>query len=162
MSAAKNIEALITVLDGSTPDLSAIDESLTLLGVLLHHQSKRDYRALRLLDRDGRTLVLGNRGEALVHQGRTTDGDTRGAIVASRDNGGRITIPAAFRDASKDGAIVIPASSATYNGLPHDAGYRWPWAELALALSSALRALPSRARTPRPIACPHCHREFYR
>lgn len=156
---ATRLDAVLAVLDGATADHGALDEALTILAANLRRQKRDGPRLLRIVRRDGRSLLL-SRGGPLVHEA-----DPMGdgiAVIARADDAGRIVVGEEHRDASDDGAIAVaPGSVHDDNGtVDVDGGFRWPWSELAPALAAAIRAIPP--PKPRPVLCDACRKEFYR
>lgn len=154
----KQLSALLTVLDGATPDLPSLDRALTILGSHLRRQGK-DGGLLYIIRRDERRLLLSGKC-GLVHWA-----DRMGnaiASVAGVGGSGNIEIDERHRDRTADGAIAIaPGSVRDDDGFVEtDGGFRWPWSEVAPALAAAIRAIP--APKPRTVLCDACKKEFYR
>ena len=64
---ATRLDAVLAVLDGATVDHGALDEALTILAANLRRQKRDGPRLLRILRREGRSLLL-SRGGPLVHE----------------------------------------------------------------------------------------------
>lgn len=156
---AKKVDALLAVLDGRVADPAALDEALTILAAHLRRQGRDGQRLLYLLRHDGRALVLARNG-SLVHEADPM-GDAI-AVVARADDAGRVAVEETHRDMTAGGAIAVaPGSVRGDDGyVDTDSGFRWPWSEIAPALATAIRAIPS--PKPRPVLCDACRREFYR
>lgn len=150
MSSVKKIEALVVVLRGATPDPAAIDEAISILVTYVAKLPRKSrvlaYGELHLAESAApRRWLSANRrglrhGVLCARPGEfywAMVGDVSGVYDAYTNGAGGVTIP-------------------------EDGGFTWPWSVLAPALADAIAALPSRARTPRPVTCPHCQREFYR
>lgn len=156
---AKDIRAVLATLDGSIPDLTVLDEGLTILAADLRRMKRDDYRSATLGVRDGfeRQLVLSrSNGGTLFHLSETADRDV---VVASADDKRWVAISDVYRDAATGGAITIPAHVARHHGMPADADIRWTWAEVAPRLADYLRRI--RTRVPKPALCERCKREFF-
>lgn len=153
------LDAVLAVLDRPTVDHGAIDEALTILATNLRRQKRDGPRVLRILSRDGRSLVLSRDG-TLVHEADPM-GDAI-AVIARAEDAGRIVVGEQHRDYAEGGAIAVaPGSVHDENGtVDADDGFRWLWSELAPALAAAIRAIPS--PQPRPVLCDACRKEFYR
>lgn len=155
----KRLDALLAVLDGSTADHGALDEALTVLAANLRRQKRDGPRLLRILSRDGRSLVLSRDG-ALVHEADPM-GDAI-AVIGRADDTGRVAVDEQHRDRAEGGAIAVATGSVhdEHGTVDADGGCSWPWSEIAPALAAAIRTIPT--PKPRPVLCDACKKEFYR
>lgn len=147
VGAAKSMDALLARLASDTPDLDAILKAAAIVAASLRRRPRRESPRVTIAERDRRRLRVFRR--CVLHE--TIDD----WIVASVEQH-----PPAFHETwTADGSIVV-AEIDRDGDESNNTTFEWRWREVADGLSAAIRALPSRARIPKPTRCPYCHKEF--
>lgn len=143
-SAPTRWDALLARLAAATPELGAVVEAVVIIAAALRRRPRKESPRATIARREGRRLIAFP--QYLVHE---TVSDEWVALDVE-------THPPLMKAGTwtADGSIVVVEAG------DGDARFEWSWREVASGLAAALHALPSRARAPKAMRCPHCRKEF--